>query len=62
MKEDISKKIESMNKEISNLKSMVIKLVEKKKPEKIIHLRGCLKGMHVSEEDIKEAKKSLFHV
>jgi len=30
-------------------------------PRKIAKLEGILKGVEITEEDIEEAKKSLFH-
>lgn len=49
-------KLEKIEKELLKFKKGgVLKL-----PKKIISLKGILKGIKISEEDIKKAKKSLF--
>lgn len=49
------KKIEN---EIQGLKVLIIKTHEM--PKQTVSLKGMLKGITVTEEDIKEAKKSIF--
>ena len=53
----ITKKIESIEKELHNLKNIVLS----KSKKNIISLKGILKGIKISEEDIADAKKSLFN-
>ena len=59
---EIDKKLNLIENEIDSLKAKVMKLSQGKKQEKIIKLEGTLKGLSVTEEDIEEAKKSLFKV
>ncbi|MBU4298919.1 hypothetical protein KJ636_02660 [Patescibacteria group bacterium] len=49
-------KLEELEKEILKLK----KGAGFKFPPKIISLKGILKGIKITEEDIEKAKKSLF--
>lgn len=49
-------KLEELEEEILKLK----KGAGFKFPPKIISLKGILKGIKITEEDIKKAKKSLF--
>jgi hypothetical protein len=49
-------RLEKIEKEILKLK----KGVGFGLPKKIISLKGILKGIKITEKDIKEAKKSLF--
>jgi len=56
---DILHKIENIEKEVMGLKLSVLK---KLKPtgKKIVSLRGILKGLNISEQDISKATKSLY--
>jgi len=53
----ISKKLESLEDEIKNLKS----IINPKYKNILVSLKGSLKGTKITEEDIKMAGKSLFH-
>ncbi|MGO8991337.1 MAG: hypothetical protein ACLQGU_09725 [bacterium] len=56
---DILQKIESIEKEVKDLKVSVLKkLVPTGK--KAVSLKGILKGVEVTDEDINSAKKSLY--
>ena len=57
---DINKKLEAMENEITNLKSMIIKISQSPKQRKIVELKGLLKGFKIDDEDIAEAKATLF--
>ncbi|MBI2654519.1 hypothetical protein HYX02_06990 [Candidatus Woesearchaeota archaeon] len=57
---DINKKLEALENEISSIKSMLIRLSQSPQNRKIVSLKGLLGGIKVDEEDIEEAKKSLF--
>ncbi|MBI1934835.1 hypothetical protein HYS31_00185 [Candidatus Woesearchaeota archaeon] len=57
---ELKKKLASIENEIDRLKAMVINPSQSKKRKKIIKLEGLWKGVHVTEEDIEDAKKSLF--
>ena len=59
MKEKINQKLDLIENEIINLKSIIISIIQQK-PKKILHLKGLLKGLSVNENEIKKAKKSLF--
>ena len=56
---EILRKVESIEKEIKDLKLTLLKSItlSTKKP---IPLKGILKGVEVTEEDISSAKKSLY--
>jgi hypothetical protein len=56
---EILRKVESIEKEIKDLKLTLLKSItpSNKKP---ITLKGVLKGVEVTEEDISSAKKSLY--
>lgn len=56
----LNKKLETIENEVYSLKSMLLKIVQEPKPKKIVKIKGLLKGISISEEDIEEAKKSLF--
>ena len=56
---DMLHKIETIEKEVMNLKLSVIKEL-KPSGKKVISLKGILKGIEVSEKDITSAKKSLY--
>lgn len=59
---DVHKRLDTIEDEIISLKSMIIKISQQRKTNQIVHLKGVLKGMAVTKEDINEAKKSLFKV
>ena len=52
-----SEELKRIGEEINNLKTS-----EKVEEKEIISLKGLLKGISVSEADVKEAKKSLFKI
>lgn len=56
---DMLHKIETIEKEVMGLKLSVLKKLTPSK-QNIISLKGILKGMEISEQDIKAAKKSLY--
>lgn len=56
---DILHKIESIEKELIELKLSVLKNLTPSK-KNIISLKGILKGIEISEEEIDKAKKSLY--
>ncbi len=56
--EYISNKIKSIQAQLNLIKYLV---VTRNKKSKIVHLEGSLGDIFVSEEDIEEAKKSLFN-
>lgn len=56
----LEKKIENIESELKNLKSMVIGLAQEPERKKAVKLKGLLKGIVVNEDDIKEAEKALF--
>ncbi len=57
--EILSQELASLKKEIESLKLQVIS--GKNYPEKkIVSLKGALKGMRIDDDEISEAKKSLF--
>ncbi|KKU19155.1 MAG: hypothetical protein UX30_C0017G0002 [Candidatus Saccharibacteria bacterium GW2011_GWA2_46_10] len=58
-KTDILHKIESIEKEVLDLKLSVLKKLSPS-PKKIISLKGILKGIEISEKDIEKAQKSLY--
>lgn len=56
---DLLHKIESIEKEVMNLKLSVLKKITS--PEKnIIKLKGIFKGAKITDEDIASAKNSLY--
>ncbi len=56
---DIIKQIEDIEKDIFSLKLSLLKnLVPTGK--KTVKLKGILKGIHVTEEDIRSVQKSLY--
>ncbi|GAB63575.1 MAG: hypothetical protein DWB56_14520 [Candidatus Jettenia sp.] len=55
---DILHKIETIEKEIVDLKLTVLKKLAPT-GKKIISLRGILKGVDITDEDVTSAKKSL---
>lgn len=52
-------KIEAIEEEISDLKLFVLKNLTPSK-KNIISLKGIIKHIEISDEDIEEAKKSLY--
>lgn len=49
------KQIARIENELRNLKNLLAQ-------KKVVSLRGLLKGIKITEEEIEEAKKSLFRV
>lgn len=59
MKEEgIYPELKKIENEIQNLKILIIRTQQM--PKRVISLKGMLKGITVTEDDIEEAKKSLF--
>lgn len=58
MSNQIYPELEEIKNEIQNLKILIIK--SQQTPKQIVSLKGMLKGVKISDVDIKEAKKSLF--
>ena len=56
---DMLHKIETIEKEVMGLKLSVLKKLTPTK-QNIISLKGILKGVEISEQDINTAKKSLY--
>ena len=56
---DILHKIETIEKEVMGLKLSVLKKLTPTK-QNIVSLRGILKNVEISEQDINTAKKSLY--
>jgi hypothetical protein len=56
---DILHKIETIEKEVMGLKLSVLKKLTPSK-QNIVSLRGILKNVEISEQDINTAKKSLY--
>lgn len=56
---DVLHKIETIEDEISDLKLSVLKSLTPSN-KNIISLKGIIKGVQISDEDIEEAKKSLY--
>ena len=56
---DILHKIETIEKEIIDLKLTVLKELTPT-GKKVISLKGILKGVEITEQDINAAKKSLY--
>lgn len=56
---DLLHKIESIEKEVSNLKLSVLKKLTPT-GKKVVTLKGILKDIDISEKDIAVAKKSLY--
>lgn len=57
MKNQIRPELEEIKHEIQSLKILIIKMQQ---APKIVSLKGALKGIKISEEDMEKAKKSLF--
>ena len=56
---DMLQKIETIEKEVMDLKVTVLKKLAPT-GKKVFSLRGILKNMDITEEDITSAKKSLY--
>jgi len=56
---DALSKIENIEKEVFELKSIILKKLAPSKT-KSISLRGILKGVKISNADVAHAKKSLY--
>ena len=56
---DILHKIETIEKEIVDLKLTVLKKLTPT-GKKVISLKGILKGVDITDEDVTSAKKSLY--
>jgi hypothetical protein len=50
------KKITLIERELRNLKKMIVP------QKKIVHLKGMMKGLKITDEEFENAKKSLFRV
>ncbi len=56
---NILHKIENIEKEVNDLKLSILKQLMPT-GKKIVSLKGILKGVNVSEQDISKAKKSIY--
>ena len=56
---DILHKIETIEKEVMGLKLSVLKKLTPTR-QNVVSLRGILKNVEISEQDINTAKKSLY--
>lgn len=56
---EILHKIETIEKEVMDLKLSVLKKLSPS-AKKIVSLKGIIKGVDISEEDIEQTKKSLY--
>lgn len=56
---EILHKIETIEKEMFNLRLTVLKKLTPS-PKKIVSLKGVLKNLDISDEDIRQAKKTLY--
>ncbi|MBI2471534.1 MAG: hypothetical protein HYV59_09875 [Planctomycetes bacterium] len=56
---DVLHKIEAIEKEIVDLKLIVLKKLTPT-GRKVISLKGILKGVDITDEDLTSAKKSLY--
>ena len=56
----MEKKLGEIESELYSLKSIILKLIQQPEQKKIVKLKGLLKGIKVTEQDIKQSKKSLF--
>ncbi|MCP4266994.1 MAG: hypothetical protein GY777_15720 [Candidatus Brocadiaceae bacterium] len=57
--DDILFKIETIEKEVMDLKLSILKKLPQA-DKKIISLKGALKGINITDKDIASAKKSLY--
>ena len=53
----ISKKLESIEEELHSIKNAVLKSSK----QDAVSLKGMLKGIKISEQEVGEAKRSIFH-
>ncbi len=56
---DILQKIETIEKVVLDLKRSVLKKITPS-GQKVISLKGILKGVNITEQDITDTKKSLY--
>lgn len=56
---DILHKLDNIEKEVIDLKLSILKKLSPT-GKKIVSLKGILKGVNISEQDISKAKKSLY--
>lgn len=56
---EILHKIESIEKEVTDLKFSVLKKLSPSK-KNIVTLKGVLKGIKITDKEIEQAKKSLY--
>ncbi len=56
---DIRQKIESIEKEVMELKLLVLKTLTPS-PQKVVSLKGIITGTDITDKDIEDAKKSLY--
>ena len=56
---EILHRIETIEKEVMNLKLSVLKKLTPSS-KKIVSFKGIIKGVAISDEDIEQAKKSLY--
>jgi len=56
---DVLHKIETIEKQVMDLKLSVLKKMSPS-GQKVISLKGILKGVSITEQDIAAAKKSLY--
>ena len=56
---DMLRKIETIEKEVVDLKLTVLKKLTPT-GKKVISLKGILKGVEITDEDVTSAKKSLY--
>ena len=56
---DILQKIEAIEKEVKDLKVSVLKKLAPT-GKKVVSLKGILKGVEITDEDINSVKKSLY--
>ena len=56
---DMLHKLDNIEKEVIDLKLSILKKLSPT-GKKIVSLKGILKGVNISEQDISKAKKSLY--
>lgn len=56
---EILRKIVTIEKEIFNLRLSVLKKLTPS-PRKVVSLKGVLKNVDISDEDIRQSKKTLY--
>jgi hypothetical protein len=57
---EILHKIETIEKEVMDLKKLSVLKKLTPSAKKIVSLKGIIKGVDISEKDIEQAKKSLY--